>query len=61
MSLAMFVLGFGFAFYYGWKLTVILLGVMPFAAFAGIGFAASLESGTTQMMRAYAQSAGYAD
>jgi ATP-binding cassette subfamily B (MDR/TAP) protein 1 len=45
MSCSMFFLGFAFAFYFGWKLTVILMGVMPVLMFMGIGFSMALESG----------------
>lgn len=61
MSCFMFLFGFSLAFYWGWKLTVILLGVLPFLMVTGVGMALSLESGLTAMMRAYAQSAGYAE
>jgi ABC-type bacteriocin/lantibiotic exporter with double-glycine peptidase domain len=54
MSVAMFVFGFGLAFYFGWKFSLILLGVFPFLMVTGVGMAMSLESGVTQMMRAYA-------
>jgi len=53
MSVAMFVFGFGVAFWYGWRLTLIYLGSFPFIAFCGVGMAMSLESGVTAMMRAY--------
>lgn len=61
MSISMFFFGFAAAFYFGWKLSLILMGVMPFLMLTGIAMAASLESGVVQMMRAYAQSAGYAE
>jgi len=54
MSVSMFFCGFALAFYWGWKLSLILLGVMPFLMVTGVGMAMSLESGVTQMMRAYA-------
>jgi len=61
MSWGMLIAGFAMSFYWGWKLTILLMGVLPLLAFTGIGMAASLESGITAMMRAYAQSAGYAE
>lgn len=61
MSIAGFVLGYAAAFYFGWKLSLILLGALPFVACSGIAFGASLESGQVEQMKAYAQSAGYAE
>ena len=61
MSIAAFFFGFGFAFYFGWLLTVILLGTFPFLACVGAGVGYALQSGVTEQMRAYAQSAGYAE
>jgi len=54
MSVCMCIFGFLLAFIYGWKLSLFLLGVMPVLMLSGIGMAMSLESGVTQMMRAYA-------
>lgn len=54
MSVSMFFGGFAFAFVWGWKLALILLGVFPFLICTGAGMSMSLESGVTQMMRAYA-------
>jgi ABC-type multidrug transport system fused ATPase/permease subunit len=56
-----FLFGFAFAFYYGWLLTLILCGGIPFLLLAGAGMAISLEAGFTNQMKAYSQSAGYAD
>jgi len=61
MSVSMFFFGFALAFYWGWKLSLILLGTMPVVMLTGVAMAVALETGTTQMMRAYAQSAGYAE
>jgi len=61
MSGWMFVFGFGLAFYWGWLLSLILMGSIPFVALTGVGMAMSLETGLTAGMRAYAQSAGYAE
>lgn len=47
MSVSMFFFGFAFAFYFGWKLALVLMGVMPFLMLTGIAMAASLESGVT--------------
>ena len=57
----MFFIGFGLSFILGWNLALILSGVIPFLALTGAGMAAALSSGVTEMMRAYAQSAGYAE
>lgn len=61
MSLSCFFLGFFVAFYFGWKLSLILLGALPFIAAAGIGWGVAMQSGTLEQMKAYAQSAGYAE
>lgn len=61
MSIAGFILGYAAAFWFGWILSLILLGGLPFVACSGIAFGASLESGTVEQMKAYAQSAGYAE
>jgi len=61
MSVSMCLFGFAFAFYWGWKLSLILCGTIPVLMLTGVGMAMSLESGVTQMMRAYSQSAGYAE
>jgi len=61
MSIAMLITGLGGAFYWGWKFTLLLIGVLPFVSLSGVGMAMSLESGTAATMRAYAQSAGYAE
>jgi ABC-type multidrug transport system fused ATPase/permease subunit len=45
MSMAMFFGGFGLAFVWGWKFSLILLGVFPLLACTGVGLAVSLESG----------------
>lgn len=61
MSFWMFFAGFGVAFYLGWRYTLILLGAIPFIAMIGILWGVSMESGTVAQMKAYAQSAGYAE
>ena len=61
MSVWTFLLGFAAAFYFGWKFSLILLGGLPFIACVGVGWGVSMESGTTAQMKAYAQSAGYAE
>ena len=61
MTATIFILGFVAAFYFGWKYSLILLGGLPFIACVGIGWGISMESGSTAQMKAYAQSAGYAE
>ena len=60
-SMSSFVLGFVFAFYWGWLYACILLAVFPFAAASGAWMGAMFESGMVEQMKAYAQSAGYAE
>ena len=57
----MFFLGFILAYIWGWNFALILSGVIPFLAITGVAMGAALSSGVTQMMRAYSQSAGYAE
>lgn len=61
MFVTSFVFGFAFAFYYGWLLTLIIMGGIPFLLLAAGGMAFSLQSGFKAQMVAYSQSAGYAD
>lgn len=60
-AVAGFILGFVFAFYWGWLLSLILVGALPFMLLVGIAMAASLTVGGSDLMKAYAQSAGYAE
>ena len=61
MTATIFILGFVAAFYFGWKYSLILLGGLPFIAGVGVLWGVSMESGTVGQMKAYAQSAGYAE
>ena len=61
MSTSSFVLGYVAAFYFGWKLTLILLVGLPAVCLSGIAMGASFETGAVESMKAYAQSAGYAE
>ena len=56
-----FILGFVFAFYWGWLLALILLGTLPFMMLTGVGMAAAQSVGGADLLRSYAQSAGYAE
>ena len=60
MSVGGFFIGFAFAFYWGWLLTLILLATVPVMILSGLGMAYSMEGGEDSL-RAYAQSAGYAE
>lgn len=42
MSVAGFFLGFAFAFYWGWLLTLILLATLPVMILSGVGMAVSM-------------------
>ena len=53
MFVTSFFFGFAFAFYYGWLLTVILIGGIPLLILAGAGMAISMEGGFMEMMKAY--------
>jgi len=61
MSGSSFILGFFAAFYFGWKLTLILLAGLPFVLMSGVAMGAMFETGAVENMKAYAQSAGYAE
>ena len=61
MSSSNFILGYFAAFYFGWKLTLILLLGLPAVMLSGVAMGASFETGAIENMKAYAQSAGYAE
>lgn len=48
MTFACFAMGFLVAFYFGWKLSLILLGALPFILCSGVAFGASLQSGMVE-------------
>jgi ABC-type multidrug transport system fused ATPase/permease subunit len=54
MSLSMLILGFVIAFIWGWKLSLIMLGIVPLLGVTGAGMAMSLDDSLTSQMRAYA-------
>jgi ATP-binding cassette subfamily B (MDR/TAP) protein 1 len=56
-----FIFGFIFAFYWGWLLTLILVGTLPVMLLMGVGMAMSLTTGGADLMKSYSQSAGYAE
>jgi len=53
--------GFGFSFVWGWKLTLILMAFIPFIAMIGAWIAKAFMGGVSKNLKAYAQSAGYAE
>lgn len=61
VAFASFTLGIGFSFYWGWLMNVILLGFVPVMVFLGVLMGAALQSGLTESLKAYSQSAGYAE
>lgn len=61
MAFTSFLLGFAFAFLWGWLLTCILLAGFPVMAVMGTGMAYAMQDGFKESMRAYAQSQGYAE
>ena len=61
MAFGGFVAAYGFAFYWGWLYSCILLVILPFAGLTGVCMGLALSSGKVEEMRAYAQSAGYAE
>ena len=61
MQYSSFFFGVTFSFYFGWIYTLILCGVLPVMALTGVVMSVSFEDGQTEKMKAYAQSAGYAE
>lgn len=61
MAFGGFFAAYGFAFYWGWLYSCILLVILPFAGLAGFAMGYAMQSGKIEEMRAYAQSAGYAE
>lgn len=61
MATFTFFFGFAFAFYWGWLMTLILMGSLPVMMMIGVAMSMSLEGGILQQMKAYSQSAGYAE
>lgn len=61
MSLASFVFGYAFSFYWGWILSLILLGGLPVMICIGGALGLAVSGGVVEQLKAYAQSAGYAE
>ena len=61
MAYFTFLFGFAGGFYFGWKLTLILMAGIPIIGGVGVGFSKTLTQGMAEEIRGYAQSAGYAE
>lgn len=60
-SVAQSTAGFVFAFIRGWYLSLLLLAGVPLIGFISFMLGRVLESGYAEYMKAYGQSAGYAE
>jgi ABC-type multidrug transport system fused ATPase/permease subunit len=60
-ALSSFVMGIAFSFYWGWLMNLILLAFVPLIVFTGVLMSYALQSGLTESLKAYSQSAGYAE
>jgi len=56
-----FFLGLVVAFWWGWLLACILMAILPFMGAVGAIFGSMQEVGIKDTMKAYSQSAGYAE
>ena len=61
MALGMTVSGFAFAFAKGWSYSLACLLILPPMAITTQLLTVTMQGGFTQNMRAYGQSAGYAE
>jgi ATP-binding cassette, subfamily B (MDR/TAP), member 1 len=61
LAFAMTVAGMAFAFTRGWSFSLVLLVAFPFLGFTTSLMSKVLAKGTQETMKAYGQSAGYAD
>lgn len=61
MGFSTFCFGYGFAFYRGWEFTLVLLAAFPVMVLPGAIMGIVFVSGMKEQLKAYAQSAGYAD
>jgi ATP-binding cassette subfamily B (MDR/TAP) protein 1 len=61
LAFAMTVAGLAFAFTKGWSFSLVLLAVFPFLGFTTSLMAKVMAQGSQETMKAYGQSAGYAD
>ena len=61
MAFAMTFSGLAFAFSKGWTFSLVLLASFPFIAFTTSLMTKIMQKGFQENMKAYGQSAGYAD
>lgn len=61
MSFAMSLAGLAFAFVKGWMLSFVIMGIFPFMIVSTSLITKVQQGGFEQSMKAYGQSAGYAD
>ena len=59
--MGMFFVGFGIGFAYGWKLTLVVLSIVPLLGAAGALFAKALASSAGGAQGFYAKAGGIAD
>lgn len=60
-AMGSFFFGFAFSFFWGWLMNCILLAFVPVMVLCGVAMAAAMQSGLSEGMKAYSQSAGYAE
>ena len=60
-SLGLVFSGFAIAFSRGWSFSLVMLAMMPFISVSGALFAGTIATGFKASLKAYAQSAGYAE
>jgi len=53
VSISAFLFGFFFAFYWGWKLTAILMASFPIFIILGYSMSTVMKNGMIEHMRAY--------
>lgn len=61
LSVASFFMGFIFAFYWGYHLTLLLLACIPFMGLIGGVFGTLMQTGIRELINSYAQAGGYAE
>lgn len=61
LSLAMCFSGLFFAFFKGWLMSLILLAFFPILAIMTHFITVAMQSGFSQNLKSYGQSAGYAE
>lgn len=61
LSIGLCTAGMAFAFIKGWSFSLVVLGAFPFIAIATSTMQKVMQSGFKENMKAYGQSAGYAE